>query len=93
MNYQDLNKQLEAERKLQQEIAKLETIVKAKLSREALTRYGNVKAAHPELALNLILVLANLINQGRITEQISDAQLKEFLKQLSAKKSFNIKRM
>lgn len=93
MDYSNFNNQLEAERKLQEEIARLEGIVKAKLSRDALIRFGTVKAAHPDLALNLTLVLSNLIKQGRIVGQISDSQLKEFLRQLSEKKDFKIKRM
>ncbi len=93
MDYSDFNNRLEAEKKLQEEIAQLESIVKAKLSRDALTRFGTVKAAHPDLALNLTLVLSNLIKQGRIVGQISDAQLKEFLRQLSSRKDFKIKRI
>ncbi len=88
----DINKQLEAEARLQQEINRLESIVKQKLTKEALLRFGNVKAAHPELALNLVIILANLIQQGRIQGQITDDQLKEFLKQLSQKRDFRIRR-
>ncbi len=84
---------MEAEKKLQEEVARLEGIVKSKLSREALLRYGNVKAAHKDLALNLVLILSNLIQQGKVQGQISDAQLKDLLGQLSAKKSFKIKRV
>ncbi len=91
INYGNINKELEAEAQLQQQINKLESIVKQKLTREALSRFGNVKAAHPELALNLVIVLANLIQQGRIKEQITDSQLKDMLRQLSSqKKDFNI---
>ncbi len=93
MNYQNFNQDLEAEKKLQEEVARLEGIVKSKLSKDALLRYGNVKAAHKDLALNLVLILSNLIQQGKIQGQISDAQLKDLLRQLSAKKSFKIKRV
>ena len=91
-NYGNIKNDLEAEAQLQQQIQKLEAMVKQKLTREALSRFGNVKAAHPELALNLVILLANLIQQGRIKEQISDQQLKEMIRQLSSsqRKDFNI---
>ncbi len=86
------NERLNEELRLQQEIAMLESMVKKKLTKEALLRYGNVKAAHPQLALNLILILSNLIQTGKV-DVIDDAQLKDILLKLnSQKKDFRIMR-
>ncbi len=86
------NERLNEELRLQQEIAMLESMVKKKLTKEALLRYGNVKAAHPQLALNLILILSNLIQTGKV-DVIDDAQLKDVLLKLnSQKKDFRIMR-
>jgi DNA-binding TFAR19-related protein (PDSD5 family) len=77
----------EEEIRLQQQINALEELVKKNLTKEAVSRYSNIKIAHPELALNLIVLLGSLIQQGRIKGIIDDKQLKELLKQISAKKT------
>ena len=76
---------------LQQQVEMLETIAKQKMTKEAISRYGNLKAAHPEKAIQIIAVLAQAIQQGQITEQVTDEKLKSLLIQLEPpKKEFKI---
>ena len=75
MNQEDIQKQLE----LQKQIQVLETTVKQYLTKEAIIRYGNIKAAHQQKAMQIITILAQLIQSGQITEKIDDAQFKEIL--------------
>ena len=50
MNQQELQEQV----KLQEQIAQLENVVKQYLTKEALQRYGNLKVAHPQKAMEII---------------------------------------
>lgn len=70
---------------MQHQLLKLEQKVKKYLSSEAISRLGNLKTAHPELALKTIMVLANAIDAGQLTEQIDDNGLKSLLIQLRQK--------
>ena len=79
------NAQMQQEMALQQQMEQLEALVKQHLSKQALERYGNLKVAHPETTMQLTVVLARLIQEGRVKE-VSDAQLKELLIQIIPKK-------
>lgn len=76
------------------EIAKnlkmIEDIAKSKMSRDAVSRYGNLKVAHPELAIKAISLIAEAAHSGQI-DVVSDLQFKELLRQLQEKKSFKFK--
>lgn len=65
-----------------QQLAALEGMVKVRLTRDALQRYGNIKAAHPERAVQLLVVLGRLINTGR-AGMIGDEELKSVLRMMS----------
>jgi|TARA_B100002003_G_C13859966_1_gene421077 DNA-binding TFAR19-related protein (PDSD5 family) len=81
------------EEQAQEQIAQLETLVKSKLTRDALVRYGNIKTAHPDKMVQLLLVLGQMIQGGQI-ESIDDDKMKEILHQMSPeKKGFTIKRV
>ena len=83
----------EEQMQLQQQIQQLEMVVKQKLTKKALERFGNVKAAHPEKAIQLLAVLGQAIQAGQLNE-IDDDQLKEILIKITPeKKEFNIKRI
>ena len=87
MNDEETKKYME----IQKQFESLENVVKQKLSKEALTRYGNVKAAHPEKAVQVVAVVAQLIQQGQITDLISDDMFKGMLIKLKEpKKEFKI---
>lgn len=77
--------QQQEEARLQQQLQHIDGVVKQKLSKEALARYGNIKLAHPELAVQLMAVLVQLVQQRNI-ETITDAQLKGILKKLQPQK-------
>ena len=88
MNAQAQNSQSQAseEAQLQKQIEQMEAIVKQFLSRDALIRYGNVKAAHSEKAMQVLAVLFQAIQKGQVKSQIDDATFKKILEQLTPKK-------
>jgi DNA-binding TFAR19-related protein (PDSD5 family) len=69
----------------------LEDIAKSKMTREAISRYGNIKVAHPELAIKAISLIAQACQTGSI-EMITDIQFKELLNQIQDKKKFKFKK-
>ncbi len=75
MGQEDIEKQIE----FQKQISLLEATVKKYLTKEAVTRYGNIKAAHPQKAVQIITILAQLIQSGKIQSQMDDTQFKEIL--------------
>ena len=87
-----LQEQAQEEMQMQQQIQQLESIVKQALTKEALERYGNLKAAFPEKAIKLLVILAQAIQSGQISK-IDDKTFKGILKKLTPeKKEFKIKR-
>ncbi len=83
--------QQEEQAQLEGQLQQLESMVKQLFTKDALLRYGNIKAAHPEKATQLVVVLGQLMQSGKV-KKINDEQLKQILKQLSQKSDFNIKR-
>ncbi len=79
---EELNKALQ----LQKQVEALETLIKKYLDKNAIARYGNIKAAHPEKAMQVLAVLAQLIQQGQIKQPISDDEFKALLMQLTQEK-------
>lgn len=80
------------EQEFQQQVQQLEAIVKQRLTKEAVQRYGNIKAANPQKAVQLLAVLGQLIQGGRI-DAIDDELLKKILMRMQEpKKDFNIKK-
>jgi len=83
---------MQEEQQLLQQVQQLEEIVKKAFTKEALERYGNLKAAYPDRAVQLLVILAQAMQAGQIAT-IDDKTLKELLKKLTpGKKEFNIKR-
>ena len=92
-NQNEKTKKLQQELKLQQQIQQLEAIVKQHLTKEAISRYGNIKAAHPNLAIQLAVIIAQSVQSGQISEKINDKTLKEILRSMQKqKKDFKITR-
>ena len=85
---QNINEQVE----LQKQIQQLENSVKPYLSKEAISRYSNLKAAHPDKAIQVLLVIFQGIQSGGINEVIiDDEKFKSLLLQLKQpKKEFKI---
>ncbi len=83
---------LQEQMKLQQQVQQLELVVRQRLTNEALSRFGNIKAANPELAIQLMVYLGQLIQANKVG-MVDDHKLKEVLQQMSApKKEFKITR-
>ena len=86
--------QAEEQSQMQHQIGQMESVVRQFLSKDALARYGSLKAAHQEKALQLLVVLFQAIQKGQVKGKIEDALLKKVLEQLApAKKEFKIKRV
>ena len=80
------------EQQLQQQVEQLELIVKQAFTKEALERFGNLKAAHPEKAIQILVILAQALQAGQL-QKIDDTTLRELLKKITPeKKDFKIKR-
>jgi len=73
------------EEEIQQQIAQLELLVKKVLTKKALQRYGNLKTAHPELAIQLLVLLGQAVQSGQI-KTVDDEALKNLLMRLQPKK-------
>jgi len=78
--------QSQEQAQLQQQIGQLETVVKQHLSKEALLRFGNIKAAHPEKAVQILIIFSQMIQSGRVTGKIDDSTFKKVLEQITPKK-------
>ncbi len=64
------------------------------LTPEARSRLANIRAAKPEFAEQIELQLIQLAQAGRVTSQITDAQLREILKRLQERRrKFRIRRV
>jgi programmed cell death protein 5 len=84
--------QEEMERQKQAD-AQIQLILKQILEPDAKERLNTIKLTRPEFARAVEQQLVLLAQSGRLKQKITDAQLKELLKQLlPAKKDFNIKR-
>jgi len=88
---QAMQQQAEEHAQLEQQIDQLETMVKSKFTKEALQRFGNVKTAHPEKAVQVLLVLGQAL-QNKHVEVIDDTILKQLLSNLNEKKDIKIMR-
>lgn len=80
---ENYKKQLNKQFKIQKQIEMLEQAVKQKLTKEAIERYGNLKAAHPQKAVQLLTMLAQFIDRY---ESIDDDTLKDILMNMSPEK-------
>ena len=80
-----LESQMQQQAEVQQQIQALENLVKLRLTKKAMERYGNLKTAHPEKAVYVLTVLAQSI-QTQDIKQITDEQLKDLLRRMEPKK-------
>jgi programmed cell death protein 5 len=85
--------QRQAELRRQFEVQK-RAIVQKILTPEARSRLSNIRAVKPEFAEQVEIQLIQLAQAGRITSQITDAQLKAILdKVVSRKRETTIRRV
>lgn len=71
---------------LQQQVSQIEYAAKLWMDAGAVSRYGTLKAAHPEKALQVAILIAQFVQSGKITKVITDEQLKELLIYLDERK-------
>jgi programmed cell death protein 5 len=86
---------MEDELRRQQEAdAQIHLVLMQILEPEARERLNNIRLTKPEFARAIEQQLVMLAQSGRLKQKITDAQLKELLRQIvPAKKDFNIRRM
>ncbi|MBI2448995.1 hypothetical protein HYV49_01735 [Candidatus Pacearchaeota archaeon] len=65
---------------IEKNIEMIESFAKKHMTKEAISRYGNLKLAHPERALKAIVQITQIVQSG--IEEIDDAKLKEILRSL-----------
>ena len=88
-NENNLSQEKDTEQNAQKEI-----ILRQIISSEARNRLNNVRMVKPDLANLVENYLLNLSAQGKITGQISDEQLKQFLSSAQQpKRDFKINRV
>jgi programmed cell death protein 5 len=91
MEQQMLDQELEQRRRQESQI---QQILMKILEPEARERLNNIRLTRPDFAKAIEQQLVMLAQSGRLKQRITDAQLKELLKQITpAKKDWNIRRM
>ncbi len=86
-------KEIKKQIQLQQQIELLESIAKQFMSRDAISRYGNLKSAHPEKAIQAIALIAQAVESGQLKEKLDDDSFKMLLQQITPeKKEFRFNR-
>ena len=72
----------------------LEQKVKLYLSQQSIARYGSIKAANPEKAMQVVLIMAKAIEAGQVKRKLTDEEFKQVLRELQEpKKEFRIKKI
>ncbi|HLC60756.1 MAG TPA: DNA-binding protein [Candidatus Nanoarchaeia archaeon] len=88
------SQQSDEQSQIQQQIEQMESVVKKFFTKDALERYGNLKAAHQEKSIQLLVVLFQAIQKGQVQGKIEDDLLKKILQQMTPeKKDFKISRV
>ena len=78
--------QLNQQKQVQEQLEQLETVAKRFMTPEAILRYGNVKAVYTERAIQSIIVIAQMVQQGQLKQAITDEQYKDMLRTLIPEK-------
>ncbi len=91
LDQQSMEEQLQRQKQAQ---AQIHHVLLQILEPEARERLANIKLTKPEFARAIEQQLVALAQSGRLKQKITDAQLKELLRQLvPEKKEWNIRRM
>ncbi len=83
--------QLQEHLQVQEQVEQLESIAKPLMTSDAISRYYNLKAVHTEKAIQSIVIITQLAQQGKLPNKVTDEQYKELLVKLTPeKKEFRI---
>lgn len=82
---EELQSQQQEAYEMQQEMQKAESLAKTIMTKDALSRYGNISMAYPDKAAQVIGIILNLMQQGQI-RQVDDNTLKEILRMIEPKR-------
>ncbi len=82
---------LQEAQEAQQQIAQLELALKSVMAPEARSRFANIKLASPDRAVQVMAVLAQLVQSGKIS-YIDDSTFKNLLVRMSSRKETSIVR-
>ncbi|MEK6946196.1 MAG: DNA-binding protein [Nanoarchaeota archaeon] len=94
LQQQNAGQQNDEQSQMRQQIEQMESVVKQFFTKDALARYGNLKSAHQEKAIQLLVVLFQAIQKGQVQGKIEDELLKKILQQMTPeKKEFKISRV
>ena len=74
---------------LEQQITQLENAVKTVMTPEARSRYTNIKLASPSRAIDILVMLAQIIQTGK-AKQIDDVTFKSILTKIQPQKKTTI---
>jgi len=88
-----LQNQIQEKQNLQEQLEQLELFAKQRMSPEAISRYGNLKAAHPEKAIQSLAIITQMVHEGKLKGMVSDDEYKKLLQYMTPeKKEFKITR-
>jgi DNA-binding TFAR19-related protein (PDSD5 family) len=76
----ELQQGMSEQAQLGAEIARLESMVKARMTKDAAERYHNIKAANPQQAVSVLLLLSQALQRGDAV--IDDIKFKGFLEKV-----------
>ncbi len=82
---QQATDEMPEEQQFAQQIEMLEGLVKRILTKDAWSRYTNIKAADPERAVQILAVLGQLLQSNKV-KQIDDERFKLLLMKLTPQK-------
>ncbi len=77
-----MDNELQERIQLQKQVELMERLAKQNMTKEAVMRYGNIKTAYPEKAVKVAIIIAQMVQNGRINEKINDFQLKNLLMEI-----------
>ena len=84
---------VEEQVRLQKQVEMLELELKRYLDSTAISRYGNLKTAHPELAMQVMMFIVQGVNSGKLEAPVSDEKFKGLLSYFQTpKKEFRLVR-
>ena len=87
-----MQEQAQSQAQQQQMEEMLKTVMSQILDRKAQERLSNLKLVKPELAMQLVVYLAQLFQSGQLRERITDEQLVTILRKLTEKRETKIRR-